>query len=190
MGANKFRPKAFYALVCALSTEGFALIDFPGGIGYKSVTIKSTTLESESSSKLAGPEIQGSLHVDPFPVLPFSFGGTLHYATLSGGTNPENVKGWGLDLEARIWYPFMSSSFTPFFKGGYTVGGDYRVKTQEETYTCEPSGLAVSAGLRYDIIFRNGVFIQATYRSTKLTHRLYTQEENSISALLGGQVGF
>jgi hypothetical protein len=172
------------------SPQALAIIEGNSAIGYRTTKITCCDKSPTDKTTATGFEAQLGGFVDPFPILPMAVGGTIYYHRTRDQEDIVSSSGWGIDVEAKIWYPIPRVPFTLFAKGGYSLIGGNSVSRDENTDQYSPNGLVVSGGIRLDILFRGAVFVQGTYRQTELKGKKETFQDTSATFLGGVQVGF
>jgi hypothetical protein len=172
-----------------ISTQALAIIEGNSAFGYR--TSKTTCCGKGPTDKATttGFESQLGGFVDPFPIMPMAVGGTVYYHRTRDQEDVVSSSGWGIDVEAKIWYPMPRVPFTMFAKVGYTLIGGHRVSSDENTDQYSPKGWAVSGGIRLDILFRSAIFVQGTYRQTELKCKNETFQDTPTTLLAGVQIG-
>jgi hypothetical protein len=167
------------------SQDARALFFTQGMYGFKN----SSMLIGERRANLSGTEFKGTFYFDPVPMVPAAVGGALFYSKVEGSAPIHSMSGWGLDLEAVGWYPLPQYSITPYFKLGYTPYSSYTIKADGITLDYKPTGFCPSAGIKIDILFRLAVMVELTYRIEKYSDSMYKANDDSITLLVGGQLG-
>lgn len=103
-----------------LSSQAQAFVDAQALIGQRSATIEGNNV----SDKATATEVNLSVHIDPIPLVPVSFGGylsTLDYDTdADGDLRAATLKGTEAGLEVMAWLP-MVPVITPYAKLGLPV---------------------------------------------------------------------
>lgn len=176
----------FGALV---STQALAIIEGNSAFGYRTSKTTCCGKSPKDKATTTGFEAQLGGFLDPFPILPMAVGGTIYYHRTRDQEDVVSSSGWGIDVEAKIWYPIPRVPFTLFAKGGYTIIGGYRVSSDKNAEQYSPNGLAVSGGIRLDILFRGAIFVQGTYRQTELKRKAETFQDTPTTLLAGVQIG-
>lgn len=172
--------------VALQASPAWALMFLQGDAGMKTATIA-----DGASSKLSGYELEGSLHVDPIPLLPVAFGWSIGWSRLTGGDEVREVVGYELAMEIVGWYTFAVQGYnlSPYVKVGQAVFGAYRVKAEDGRAKYAPSGLRLTAGLRWDVLFRLGLLFELEKASGRLSGDERSFDADSLSLLFGWQTG-
>jgi hypothetical protein len=178
---------AVMALGMALQgSPAWALMFLQGDAGMKTATVA-----DGDSSGLSGYELEGNLHFDPIPLLPVAFGWSMGWSRLTGEDEVREVVGYELAMEIVGWYTFavQGKNLSPYVKVGQAVFGAYRVKGEDGSAKYAPSGLRLSAGLRWDVLFRLGLLFELEKASGSLSGAERSFDADSLSLLFGWQTG-
>lgn len=161
----------FAVIVSVISSPAMAFIG-----GQLLIGQRTTKFENSSTDKtLKGSEMQASLHLDPIPLIPISFGLKLSQITFK---EKDNYKADGLEIapEVMAWLPIDIANLTFFAKVGYTAYGVY--VTESETTAVgatvkykmayKPSGTRISVGAIWSPLPLIGVLAEYEITNHKL----------------------
>lgn len=168
------------------ATPARALMFLQGDAG-----MKASTVADGESSELSGYELGGSLHVDPIPLLPVALGWSMAWSRQMGGGVVREVVGYELAMEIVGWYSFAvgRNNLSPYVKAGQAIFGAYRVKGADGSAKYAPRGLRLTAGLRWDLLFRFGLLFEVEKAQGSLSGDERSFDADSLGLLVGWQTG-
>lgn len=155
----------FICALLACSTKGLAVFDAEVLIGGASAQSDAIGVEEDKSGSASGSQVGISLHFDPFPTVPVSFGAI--YLNQGFAVEQEKNKssafgGAVVGPEIMAWIPTVSS-VSPYIKGAYALVGygkkfdavseesnmGFQSEKKESTLYYSGIGTRVSAGLNW-----------------------------------------
>lgn len=158
----------------ALSRPARALVFVQGAMGSRGAALHG----DNAAANLQGYAIEGAIYVDPVPLWPLAFGGTLAWSRLMATADLGEVVGYELSLEALAWYSFAVQRYnlSPYLKVGQVGFGAYRISKANARERTEPTGSRLALGLRFELLFRLAVFVEAEwdqsrYRGARSSYR-------------------
>jgi hypothetical protein len=101
------------------------------------------------------------------------------------------VVGYELGMEIVAWYTFavQRHNLSPYIKLGRAIFGAYRVEDADGSAKYVPNGLRLTAGLRWDVLFRLGLLLEIEKASGSLSGDERSFDADSLSLLFGWQTG-
>jgi hypothetical protein len=162
---------AMAAAALISTSSAYSFINATAFYGMPSVE----TTVSGTTTKYSGSEMGVSLHLDPIPLVPVSFGVGVTMPTVEKDST--KVTGLLVDLQVTGWSPISLAGFTPYAtlgyiaKGAYGFEGTLTVNNVEEdvTYAYLATGNSIGIGTRYSLIPLVEFMLEYKMRTEKLS---------------------
>ncbi len=181
-------------LVAGWAQSSFAIVGVSVAGGTSTFKVKNKDLGTSYDIKTQ--TLAASVHLDPIPLVPISFGIQALVPSTTSNKDEEfkEFAGTDLSLEIKAWTPIALFNITPYAKVGYTVMGKFAVKairdfSGEEVkvpVTYDSTGHHIAIGLRYSPIPLFGLLLE--YQSQVI--ELKPTESTGSTTVLGASVDY
>ena len=173
------------------SVDGLSLIDGQFVFGRRFIRSHDKTKELD----ISGWESLAALHVDPWPLVPVSFGGSYSNTSISSGFSYELLESYlhEFDIEASAWVPLIL--FTPYLKLRIPVWSKFYIAPKDDTnhkiIDTTVSGFHVHLGIAFNIIPYASFLIEVG-RSIEEINNFYEKDREFNAYFIGAglQVAF